>query len=389
MKNLRILQLTHNYPSESDKTEGIFLHRINRLLIQECDLDISVILMKPKFGFASFNKEYTIDGINVKLLNYFRPRGRIFNGFDGAFMLSALGCICELDRKFDLIHSHWQTDSGLLGTFTSKRFYLPHLVSVRGARIFSKKPKSIYGLISSYVFKNANTIHTHGSNIQKELVRKYKINESSINWVPNPIFNELQLTFLLAKSENKQVDDKNFNFLFIGLDGKHKGLMDAVQAFLSSNTKNCKLIVVTDTSRYFYRSKVQPMIEGNKKIMVYDKTSPDKIFELFKEADVFLFPSYREGAPNVVLEAMAAGCYIIGYDIPGLDGLVIHNMNGRLVKKKNIDSLIEEINLFVSGKMKDQFLTFYEYNKKFISDNYDTEKIIRDYQYMYSNCLGK
>ena len=386
---MRVLQLTHNYPSVENKTEGIFLHRINKLLVNNGDLDISVILLKPKFRIPSVGKEYMLDGIKVKVLNYFRPRGRIFNAFDGLFMLSAMNFITKGMAKYDLIHSHWQTDAGLMGTFLSKRHKLQHIVSVRGARIFSKRRNSIYGHFSKFVFTNAGLIHTHGKNIQVELTTKYQLPASKVRWVPNPIFNGDQLTSLLKNRKNKFRKSKNYTFLFIGLDGKPKGLRDAVKAFLGANTKGCKLIIVTDVSQYFYKYKVQPLISNSKNIVVYGKMSQTKIASLFSVADVFLFPSYREGTPNVVLEAMAAGCYIICYDIPGLEKLVIHNQNGRLVEKNNIPALVNEIDLFVSGEMKGAFKNYTNYNHKFIVENYNADKIKRDYIRLYKETFGK
>lgn len=382
---MRILQLTNNYPSETDRTEGIFLHRINCELADRTD--INVIVLRPKFGIPKITKKYTLDGVVVQEVNYFRPRGRIFNSFDGVFMLSARKSLQLRIEEFDVIHSHWQTDAGLLGTYLSKKYQKPHIVSVRGARIFEKSRISIYGLISSFVFNNSSLIHTNGSGIQVELKKKYLIPEQKLKWIPNIIFNKVQLTDLLKTSLSKSIIKDSFTFLFIGLDGRNKGLLDAVQSFLSSSTKNHQLIIVTNTTSHFYKTIIEPIVSKKANIIIKNKIRPEDVSELFSRADVFLFPSYAEGSPNVIIEAMAAGCYIISYKIPGVNELIFHNKNGRLVKKKDIKSLSREIDLFVSSKMNDSFERFKGFNHSFILENFNPDQIIHAYLNMFTDCI--
>jgi glycosyltransferase involved in cell wall biosynthesis len=382
---LNILQITHNYPSETERTEGIFIHRINCELAER--IGITVLVLRPKFRIPTKTKIFTIDGIVIIEVDYFRPRGRIFNSLDGVFMLSAKKTFQLQIKKFDVIHSHWQTDGGLLGIYFSKKYRKPHLVSVRGARIFDKSRKSIYGAISSFVFKNSNLIHTNGRSIQIELGKRYQISDQKLRWIPNIIFNEIQLNRLLKMSLSKSTNKDNYTFLFIGLDGKNKGLLDAVRSFLQSNTESHHLIILTDTSRNFYQKTIKPLVSDKTNITILNKMPPESVFELFAKSDVFLYPSYAEGSPNVVIEAMAAGCYIICYKIPGLDKLITHNENGRLVKNKDVSSLSREINLFVAGKMKHYFDKYREYNYSFIVENYNSDKIAHDYFKMYERCI--
>lgn len=382
---MKILQLTHNYPSETDSTEGIFLHRINQSLVDK--IDITVVLLKPKFRIPSISRCYTIGGIDVIEVNYFRPRGRILNSLDGVFMLSATPILLKLDNNFDVIHSHWQTDAGIIGIYLSKKYNKPLIVSVRGARIFNRSIYSVYGKISSFVFKNANKIHTHGENILTHLSRKYHIQKEKMTLIPNIIFNKKQLDSLLQRSSHKRTRKDHYKFLFVGLDGKNKGLLDAIQSFLGTENRKHQLTIVTDTSNFFFNSKVKPIISNEQNIKAVNKVSPECVHKLFSESDVFLFPSYAEGSPNVVIEAMAAGCYILSYNIPGLDKLLIHNQNGRLVKKKDVRSLTKEVDLFISGKMNSEYKKYKEYNHNFIVENYDCDKIISDYIKMYKGCI--
>ena len=56
-------------------------------------------------------------------------------------------------------------------------------------------------------------------------------------------------------------------------------------------------------------------------------------------SDIFVFPSYREGFPNVVLEAGAMGLPSIVTDINGSNEIIENNINGIIVPSKNTDAL--------------------------------------------------
>ena len=90
---------------------------------------------------------------------------------------------------------------------------------------------------------------------------------------------------------------------------------------------------------------------------------------------VFVLPSYREGIPKVVLEAMSMGRPIITTDVPGCRETVVHEENGFLVPPRNSRKLAEAMSLFiqnpgiaskmgeVSRQMAEQKFDVYKVNK--------------------------
>ncbi|MFN0297899.1 glycosyltransferase family 4 protein [Acinetobacter albensis] len=65
------------------------------------------------------------------------------------------------------------------------------------------------------------------------------------------------------------------------------------------------------------------------------------------ECSVYVLPSYREGTPRTVLEAMAMGRGIITTDAPGCRETVIDGDNGFLVEVKSVESLVEAMEKFI------------------------------------------
>jgi glycosyltransferase involved in cell wall biosynthesis len=66
------------------------------------------------------------------------------------------------------------------------------------------------------------------------------------------------------------------------------------------------------------------------------------------ESSVYVLPSYREGTPRTVLEAMAMGRAIITTDAPGCRETVIEGENGFLVEVKSVTSLVDAMQEFIN-----------------------------------------
>ena len=170
---MKVLVITPNYPSKNNPVEGVFLRRIYRELKDQ--IEIEVVLLKPSMKLPKIDSHYSFDKIKIHKVNYFRPRGRLLNSLDGIFALSAWSVIKKLVNGQKIIHAHWQTISGPVGLLISLKYKIPLIVSVRGARIFSKAQYSIYGFVSRHIFNCSQKIHTHGKNIADILKSKYNI----------------------------------------------------------------------------------------------------------------------------------------------------------------------------------------------------------------------
>lgn len=70
---------------------------------------------------------------------------------------------------------------------------------------------------------------------------------------------------------------------------------------------------------------------------------------MMQQASVYVLPSYREGTPRTVLEAMAMGRPIITTDAPGCRETVIDGDNGFLVPVKSVDALVAAMECFINN----------------------------------------
>jgi len=72
-------------------------------------------------------------------------------------------------------------------------------------------------------------------------------------------------------------------------------------------------------------------------------TENQKIHEFFKNSDIYVFPTYHEGFPRVLYEAMTFSIPIVTTDIPGTDGVMIDGENCIKVNPKNGQELKDGI----------------------------------------------
>ena len=129
------------------------------------------------------------------------------------------------------------------------------------------------------------------------------------------------------KTQNSKL--KTFTFLFVGRIVRDKGINELVEAFcrLNSEKPETRLVLVG-----FYEQNLDPvseethrMIEENPNIIMAGERTGEDLVRSYAEADCFVFPSYREGFPNTVLEAGAMGLPCIVTDINGSREIITDN----------------------------------------------------------------
>ncbi len=95
----------------------------------------------------------------------------------------------------------------------------------------------------------------------------------------------------------------------------------------------------------------------------------------FAISDALVFPSYREGFPNVVMQAGAMGLPSIVSDINGCNEIIIEGKNGTIISPKNRAELQKAMSLFL--QKSDQFQSMQKNARELISLRYD-QKVVWD-----------
>lgn len=149
---------------------------------------------------------------------------------------------------------------------------------------------------------------------------------------------------VLAAAKKIRVEDK-FTFLFIGRVVKDKGINELINAFskLYSCNPNIRLLLVGQYENDLdpISSEAQEAIEKNGDIIAVGKKTGIDLLAYYAAADCFVFPSYREGFPNTVLEAGAMGLPSIVTDINGSREIIFEGENGVIIPTHDANALFD------------------------------------------------
>lgn len=133
----------------------------------------------------------------------------------------------------------------------------------------------------------------------------------------------------------------DFVFIFVGRLVGDKGINELVHAFESVQKENgaVSLLLVGpyEDALDSLDENTKQTIETNPKIYITDYQQDVRPY--FAMSDVLTFPSYREGFPNVVMQAAAMGLPCIVSDINGCNEIISEADNGLIVPKKNKEAL--------------------------------------------------
>lgn len=142
-----------------------------------------------------------------------------------------------------------------------------------------------------------------------------------------------------------------FGYLCVSRLIKDKGIVEYLKAcrIIKKNHPHvrCLLVGPYDTNPSAIRpEELKPYIDDGS---VEYFGEQDDVYPYLAQCTVFVLPSYREGTPKSVLEAMACGKAIVTTDAPGCRETVTDGVNGFLVPVKNCDALVEKM-LLLYGK---------------------------------------
>jgi len=136
---------------------------------------------------------------------------------------------------------------------------------------------------------------------------------------------------------------KTIKLLYAGVLSPEKGVYDLVDAFFGVDANvNIELHIFGSGEAKKLRNHADRSTKGGV-IFIHDWLPHKAYLSLIKEFDVFVLPSYAEGMPMCILEAMGHALPIIASDVGGNSTLVINGVNGFLIKPGDVASLTEKM----------------------------------------------
>jgi len=319
----------------------------------------------------------------IPTLKHFVP-GRLFRKFFEA--LQAYLILLNLDRNaVDIIHIHFST-----GMSFYRKYIISKIAMLKGFKI---------------------VIHLHSSSFHEYYENSGKLRKKLIHI----FFNQSDLVFVLSehwkeycaqfctKSKLKVLNNgasttKFFrrrkterfviNIACMGRLGKRKGTYDLIEAFerLCLEHSNLKLVLGGDGDVERVRKIVRDK-QLEDRIEVPGWVSGNKKIEIFQKADIYVLPSYNEGMPGSVLEAMAVGTAIISTSVGGIPEIVQNHINGYLIRPGDIEALYSRLKTLVSNSpLRNRMATE---SRRIIQEKFEITLIVDQLLSHYKDILRK
>ena len=258
-------------------------------------------------------------------------------------------------EKFHVVHVHTPV-AGILGRiaawlasvpliiYTAHGFYFHDNMSLCKREILIAIEKVVGRLFTNLIFTQSRE--------DKELaINRGIIAEDKIYHIGNGVdiykFNSKNYVNKRSEIRNQLGIDEDSKVIgFIGRIVREKGIIELINAFQNvlKEVKKTHLIIIGDSLEsdrdLNAKGEVQDLIDNfNLRENIRFTGYRNNINELLEAVDVFALPSYREGMPRSIIEAMAMGKPVVATNIRGCREEVVDGKTGYLVPVKNVEKL--------------------------------------------------
>lgn len=260
--------------------------------------------------------------------------------------------------------------SGAFPALMSKVLYRKKLIVRCGyqlALFFRKQKESAIKVLLAFILERLayllSDIIIVASNEDKAYITsRHAIKSSKIEVIPNGIDTE---SFTILQDVHKE----RGRILFVGRLVKQKNLFSLIEAI--STIKKAHLVII---GQGHLKNELLRKAEDEKMPVTFiDRINNKDLPIEYNRSEIFILPSFFEGNPKVLMEAMACGAAVIGTDVEGINTIIKDKVNG-LLCKVNTESIASSVaHLLAENALRDSLSS---QARKYIKDNFDLPKMI-------------
>lgn len=292
-------------------------------------------------------------------------------------------------EKYDIVHVHTPI-AALLGRVAAKLARVNCVIYTAHGFYFhdemSKKQYNLFFTIEKYAAKWMTDwlLLQSKEDYELSLAHSFKSKDHTLHLSNGvDIWNKFN-THIISQSKTESfkkenlLNDNDFVFSFIGRLVREKGIFELVEAFKSvaSRYPHAKLVLVgglldSERDTESYNRLMNDLNHPNIRYVGFRKDIP----VIMKASDTFVLPSYREGLPRSIIEAMALEKPIIATNIRGCREEVFPGENGFLVEKETVNELEHAM---ISLLEDPELVTRYgKRSREIVEELFDEEKVLQ------------
>ncbi len=349
-------------------------------------------LLSKKYGFFYYLSLKFINQLLNKLPTLFNKKAYI-NGPFSLFRIDKL----NIYKEADIIHFHW----------------VPKIISYK--HIFTDKQKIFFWTLhdmnpftggnhytADLDYQPYKNLLQRNIDIKKKYLRDVNLivitpsvwlgklaKESEVfkdfevkvipNCINTTLFKPVNKAEARIKLSLDHIDKKFILFVAENPNDKRKGMHLLFSALnqIKNKSKICVLMIGKKVEHIDFDFQVIQLGFINKDI---------DIVNCYNAADFFVIPSIEDNLPNTIVESLACGTPVLGFNIGGIPDMVINNKSGLLADLNNEKEFIQNIETFID---MDDYTSFSEYGRAIIEEKFSEEKFLKQVINLYSDQLNK
>ena len=290
-------------------------------------------------------------------------------------------------EKPQIVHTH-TPKAGIIGMLAARLAGVPHrLHTVAGLPLMEATgiKRKILNFVEKLTYSSATRVYPNSKGLYDFILQNNFTQSNKLKIIANGSSNGINTTFFslaqvseiervtLREKLNIQPDD--FVFVFVGRIVSDKGINELIKAFSELQTAEnneltgIKLLLVGGLESDLDPLNPETLAEINQNKDIISAGFQQDVRPFFAISDALAFPSYREGFPNVVMQAGAMGLPSIVSDINGCNEIIVEGENGLIIPSKNVEKLKEK--MLTLARDKNLYIKLKENSRRMIENRYE------------------
>ncbi|MEJ2041458.1 MAG: glycosyltransferase, partial [Desulfosarcinaceae bacterium] len=341
-----LLVLTTSFPNRTNPASGVFVHRLLEHLPEGFELTILTPDTDRAEGFAQRGS------LRIRPFRYaprrwqkvaHRPGGLpvvlegkgVLRLMLPLLFLAAAGATFFQARRVDLIHAHW-APNGVIAGLAGLLMRRPVITTLRGTDVDLANGSAFSRLMLRCCLLLNREIVAVSNDMARRLGAWFPGRSHNIRFIPNGVE--------ISKGPSRKAN-ASFTLAMIGnlVPDKRVDVVIHALSRLKQSSPDARLLVVGDGPR---RQSLKALVQRSglqNQVAFLGLKKPHAVEKILQSCDALVLASEKEGRPNVVLEAMAAGVPVVGADIPPVRELLGHSERGLLLATGDVEHLAAQL----------------------------------------------